>query len=100
MTVGILRYGAALRAADGWYVKGWQLKRQILSTSFWQGLHFSLCQEANPDFEGHWSSAWRAQRAIFYNFFKDFDVLAPKIRKFLCILAGHQHTAAGMLGSR
>ena len=93
-TVGTLRCVGPVGEHNGWYLKGSRLKSQVLSTSFWRGLHFSRCQRAIREFEGYWLSPWRAQRAIF---FKGFDVLAPEILIFFCILAGHQHTAAGIL---
>ena len=41
---------------------------QVLSTSFWRGLHFPRCQGQNLDFCRSRRSSWRAQRAIFQGF--------------------------------
>ena len=53
---------------------------QVLSASFWRGLHFSVAsQRLKSRFSMvHRSSFERAQR----DFFKHFDVLAPQNPKF------------------
>ena len=40
-------------------------KSQVLSTSFWQGLHFSRCRRVNSDMGRVWRLPGDAQRAIF-----------------------------------
>ena len=41
---------------------------QVLSTSFWRGLHFLRSQGPNPDFRRSGWSSWRAQRPIFQEY--------------------------------
>ena len=40
-------------------------KSQVLSTSFWQGLHFSRCRGLNPDIGWVWCHLGGAQRTVF-----------------------------------
>ena len=62
----------------GPFVDMWGSKSQVLSTSFWRGLHFLRFEEPNRDLVGFGRVLARAAR----DFFDDFGVLAPRIPKF------------------
>ena len=51
---------------------------QVLSTSFWQGLHFSRCQGLNPDKDRVWRLSGGAPSAIF----NGFDFFALELENF------------------
>ena len=67
----------SFRAFVGPFVGMWGSKSQVLSTSFWRGLHFLRSQGRILILVGFGVILARAAR----DFFKDFDVLAPKIQK-------------------
>ena len=77
----MLGYDRPASHHTGWYVKGLRLKSQVLSTSFWRGLHFSRRRRAIREFEGHWLSPWHAQRAIFSRIWA-FGTLSLKSENF------------------
>ena len=78
------------------FVDMWGSKSQVLSTSFWRGLHFLRFEEPNRDIGRFRRDLARAAR----DFFKDFDVLVPKIHKNagpqgLMLTLGSSHRMCG-----
>ena len=58
----------SFRAFVAQFVDMWGSKSQVLSTSFWRGLHFLRWQGPTPGIGRVWCGSWRAQRAIFQGF--------------------------------
>ena len=81
-------YFALLSYTDDIYTddhKSWQRqkykggsKERKMSTSFWQGLHFSRCQGLNPDKDRVWRLSGGAPSAIF----NVFDFFALELENF------------------
>ena len=74
----------SFRAFVGPFVDMWGSQSQVLSTSFWRGLHFLRWQGPNPDIGRVWCGSWCAQRAIFQGFW----LWASEISKFSLVRRG------------